>query len=114
MTSAAPAKAFGLYPRKGALLAGSDADVVVVDLARAGMIASELLQSKGSSTPFDQVATTAAPIHTLVRGRFVMRDRALVVEALGHGRSVRRIQAMPTPAPRNTETTTAAITAKRS
>jgi dihydroorotase len=114
MTSAAPAKAFGLYPRKGALLAGSDADVVVVDLARAGMIASELLQSKGSSTPFDHVATTAAPIHTLVRGRFVMRDRALVVEARGHGRSVRRIQAMPTPAPRNTETTTAAITAKRS
>jgi dihydroorotase len=113
MTSAAPAKAFGLYPRKGALLAGSDADIVVVDLARAGMIASELLQSKGSSTPFDHVATTAAPIHTLVRGRFVMRDRALVVEARGHGRSVRRIQAMPTPAPRNTETTTAAITAKR-
>jgi dihydroorotase len=113
MTSAAPAKAFGLYPRKGALLAGSDADIVVVDLARAGLIASELLQSKGSSTPFDHVATTAAPIHTLVRGRFVMRDRALVVEARGHGRSVRRIQAMPTPAPRNTETTTAAITAKR-
>jgi len=113
MTSAAPAKAFGLYPRKGALIAGADADIVVVDLARAGLIASELLQSKGSSTPFDHVATTAAPIHTLVRGRFVMRDRALVVEARGHGRSVRRIQAMPTPAPRNTETTTAAITAKR-
>jgi dihydroorotase len=42
-----------------------------------------------------------------------MRDRALVVEARGHGRSVRRIQAMPTPQPRNTETTTAAITGKR-
>ena len=73
------------------------------------MVDSGVLQSKGSSTPFDKVAVRGVPIHTLVRGRFVMRERQLVPDAKGHGTSVRRIQQMPTPAPRNLEHTTAAI-----
>ena len=112
MTSLAPAKAFGLYPRKGALLPGSDADLVVVDLGHAQEIDSAALQSKGSSTPFHAHPITGAPIHTLVRGRFVMRDRVLCTDAKGHGRNVRRIQQMQTPAPKNTESTTAAITSR--
>jgi dihydroorotase len=110
MTSAAPAKAFGLYPRKGALLPGSDADIVVVDLGRAGKVDGAVLKTKGPSTPFQGTETTAAPIHTIVRGRIVMKDRELVTEARGHGRSVRRIQQMPTPRPKNLEHTTAAVT----
>ncbi len=113
MTSLAPAKAFGLYPRKGALLPGSDADIVVVDLEKKAKIDAALLKSKGSSTPFDGYETKGAPIHTLVRGRFVMRDGELVTEAKGHGLNVRRIQQMPTPKPKNTHTTTRAILEKR-
>lgn len=113
MTSLAPAKAFGLYPRKGALLPGSDADIVVVDLDRALTVDPADLKSKGSSTPFAGYETRGAPVHTLVRGRFVMRDGALVTAAKGHGLNVRRIQQMPTPTPRHTETTTRAILAKR-
>lgn len=109
MTSTAPARAFGLFPRKGILIPGADADIVVIDLEREEMVDSGVLQSKGSSTPFDKVAVRGVPIHTLVRGRFVMRERQLVPDAKGHGTSVRRIQQMPTPAPRNVEHTTAAI-----
>ncbi len=112
MTSYAPANAFGLYPRKGALLPGSDADIVVVDLNQEHRVDSAVLQSKGSSTPFHDHPVRGAPIHTLVRGRFVMRDRKLVTEAKGHGLNVRRVQQMLPATPRNVETTTAAIVSK--
>jgi dihydroorotase len=49
------------------------------------------------------------PVHTLVRGRFVMRERQLVAAAHGWGQSVKRIQQMPEPRPLNTEHATAAI-----
>jgi dihydroorotase len=111
MTSTAPARAFGLYPRKGALVPGADADIVVVDLDREETVDSDRLQSLGPSTPFDHTPVKGVPVHTLVRGRFVMKDRALVKEAKGHGLNVRRIQQMPTPTPRNLEHTTAAIIA---
>jgi dihydroorotase len=109
MTSTAPARAFGLYPRKGALVPGADADIVVIDLDREEVVDSGVLQTKGPSTPFDKVAVTGVPIHTLVRGRFVMKDRALMTDAKGHGVSVRRVQKMPTPTPKNIEHTTAEI-----
>jgi dihydroorotase len=49
------------------------------------------------------------PIHTLVRGRFVMKERALMPGTRGWGRSVHAIQNMPAPQPRNTDNTMAAI-----
>ncbi|MEN3951213.1 allantoinase AllB [Iodidimonas sp. SYSU 1G8] len=113
MTSTAPALAFGLYPRKGALLPGSDADLVVIDMDRPETVDSARLQSKSPSTPFDKAEVTGMPIHTLVRGRFVMKDRTLMTDARGHGLSVRRIQRMPTPTPKNLEHTTAAILAAK-
>jgi dihydroorotase len=50
-------------------------------------------------------------VHTLLRGRFVMRDGQLVTEAKGWGRNVKSIQCMPAPRPRNTELYSSAITA---
>jgi dihydroorotase len=112
MTATAPATAFGLYPFKGVLQPGADADIVVVDLEREERVDSQHLQSLGPSTPFDATPVKGAPIHTLVRGRFVMRDRRLVADAMGHGRSVRRIQRMPPATPRHVDQTTAAITGR--
>jgi len=109
MTATAPAMAFGLYPRKGVLQPGADADIVVVDLNREHVIRAEQLQSIGRCTPFEDVAVRGLPIHTLVRGRFVMRDRELVEASRGHGRPVGRVQQMPAPTPKNLEHTTAAI-----
>ncbi|CAN7390895.1 allantoinase AllB [Phenylobacterium sp. LjRoot225] len=109
MTATAPAQAFGLYPRKGILQPGADADIVVVDLKREHVIQAEQLQSIGRCTPFEDMVVRGLPIHTLVRGRFVMKDRELVEASSGHGRPVGRIQQMPPPAPKNLEHTTSAI-----
>ncbi len=104
-----PAKAWGLYPRKGAIQVGADADIAVVDLNRAATLDDAKLASRSKITPWHGRAVKGLPIHTLVRGRFVMKDRALVERARGWGRSVHPIQRMPAPAVCNAESTMAAI-----
>ena len=110
LTSTKPAKAFGLYPAKGALLPGSDADITLVALNREDTIAAAHFQSRSKITPFEGMKVTGMPIHTLVRGRFVVKDRQLVGESKGWGRSVHRIQRMPPPQPKNSDQTLAAVT----
>jgi dihydroorotase len=105
-----PAKIWGLYPRKGALTVGSDADIAIVDLNREWTIDDALIQSRAKISPWHGRQATALPIHTLVRGRFVMRDRVLQENARGWGRSVHAIQAMPPAKPCNADTTMRAIT----
>jgi dihydroorotase len=89
--------------------AGAHADIAVVDLARTETIAAERLHSRGKITPFEGKAVTGIPVHTLVRGRFVQRDRALVRAAKGWGRQVTGIQAMPPAVPRNRDQTLASV-----
>lgn len=108
-----PAKIWGLYPRKGTLTVGSDADIAVVDLNRAWTIEDAAIQSRSRISPWQGRRATALPIHTIVRGRFVMKDRILQEDARGSGRSVHAIQQMPPATPRNVEATMAAITSVR-
>jgi dihydroorotase len=109
-SSEAPAKIWGLYPRKGALTVGSDADIAIVDVRRNWTIDDALIQSRSKVSPWHGRQATALPIHTIVRGRFVMKDRTLQENARGTGRSVHAIQQMPPAAPRNTDATMIAIT----
>jgi dihydroorotase len=112
MSAFNPAKIWGLYPRKGALSVGAEADIAMVDLSRAHIIEDAALQSRSKISPWNGRRVKGLPVHTLVRGRFVMKDRALVPATQGWGRSVHTIQAMPPAAVRNAETTTRAVTAK--
>jgi dihydroorotase len=66
-----PAKRMGLYPQKGALRAGSDADMVVVDLNKKCEIRGKNLHSKCGWTPFEGFKTVGVPIMTISRGRIV-------------------------------------------
>jgi dihydroorotase len=111
LSAAAPAKIFGLYPRKGALQPGADADIAIVDLAHEWSIDDGKLQSRAKITPWNGRRVKGLPIHTLVRGRFVMRERRLVADTRGWGRSVHAIQRMPPAHPRNKDQTMAAIVA---
>jgi dihydroorotase len=106
-----PAKIWGLYPRKGTLTVGSDADIAVVDLKRSWTIDDALIQSRSKISPWQGREATALPIHTIVRGSFVMKDRILQDDARGWGRSVHAIQQMPPAEPRNADSTMTAITA---
>src|SRR3984885_8138473 len=98
-----PAKTFGLYPRKGAITPGSDADLALVDLAREHTIDDAALQSRSKISPWNGRRVKGLPVHTLVRGRFVMKDRGLVEGTCGWGRSVHGIQHMPEPILCNTD-----------
>lgn len=105
-----PAKAFGLYPVKGAIRVGSHADLALVDLAREDRIDQAKLASLRSRiTPFHGKHIKGLPIHTISRGKYVMKDRALVAESFGHGRSVHTVQHMAKPEPRHAEQTMAAV-----
>ncbi len=108
-----PAKAWGLYPRKGAIAPGSDADLAIVDLNRRWKIHDGQIQSRAKASPWHGREVTALPMHTLVRGKFVMKDRKLQNEARGWGRSVHGFQHMAIPEPRNQDQTLAAITSVR-
>src|SRR5262249_30117551 len=102
-SAANPARIWGLYPRKGAVQVGSDADLAIVDLGRRWTIDDAVLQSRSKTTPWHGRAVRGLPIHTLVRGRLVMTDSALVAEPRGGGRSVHAIQRLPDAAVRNAD-----------
>jgi len=101
-----PAKAWGLYPRKGAIEIGSDADIVIVDMNRTGTIDQADLQSLSKISPWHRRPYRGRPITTLVRGRIVVQDGAFVGKQ-GWGKPV--VQSMPRPSPRNLDKTTEAI-----
>ena len=95
-SSLAPARTWGLYPRKGVLDVGSDADIVIVDLERDGTIRADRFQSKSKITPFEGFRTKGQPVCTIVRGRVVMRDGTLEGRP-GWGRLVTPHRARPRP-----------------
>lgn len=108
-SSVNPAKAWGLYGTKGVIAPGAHADIAFVDMNRAGVLSQNKLQSISKISPWNGRAVRGYPLHTLLRGRFVMRDGRLVAEAAGWGRSVKSVQRMPVARPRNTEHYSSAI-----
>ena len=90
-SAANPAKIFGLYPRKGVIQPGSEADIAVVDLRANGRSTTPSC-SRAPRSALPPLKVKGLPIHTLVRGRFVMKDRALAADTRGWGRSVHTIQ----------------------
>ncbi len=108
-SSASPAKIWGLYPRKGVIQPGADADIAIVDLEREWTIDDARLQSLSRITPFHGRQVKGLPLHTLVRGRFVMKDRILQSDTRGWGRSVHTLQSLPPPRTANADSTMEAI-----
>jgi allantoinase len=93
-----PAKLWRLYPRKGTIRVGSDADIVIADPDREAEIDQTKLHSKSKISSWHGRAVRGLPVCTLVRGKVVVRDGELRGEP-GWGRYV--TQTPPEPAPRN-------------
>jgi dihydroorotase len=91
LVCAGPARVWGLAS-KGRLAIGYDADLTLVDLGAKRTIRDADMASKCGWTPFDGVPVTGWPIATIVRGRVVMRDGALVGEA--HGKPARFVDTL--------------------
>src|SRR5699024_11050510 len=78
-----PAKQYGVYPQKGALQVGSDADITIVDMAKRDTIKREKLHSKGKVTAYDGVHVQGMPVQTIVHGETVMKDGKIVSKPVG-------------------------------
>ena len=79
-----PAKIFGLYPKKGVIQVGSDADLVIVDPTLEEKITPEMMFSKSGWTLYEGLTMKGAPTMTFVRGQQVFKGDRLLVKA-GHG-----------------------------
>lgn len=73
-----PAKRFGLYPRKGVIVVGSDADLVLYDPEGHWLISHADLHSKAGHSLYDGLPVVGRPVMTLLRGHIVMQDGQLV------------------------------------
>ena len=83
------AKLFGLFPRKGTIAVGSDADLVVYDPAYRGTISAATQHTNNDYSGFEGFAIEGRPSIVTVRGKVQVRDGAFVGEA-GRGRMLRR------------------------
>lgn len=73
LTALAPARLFGLAPRKGAIAVGADADAVIVDLDRETVVGPEVTHSRYTSA-FEGAPLRGWPLLTLRRGEVVFED----------------------------------------
>ncbi len=83
-----PARIFGLYPRKGALLPGSDADLLIYDPEVDTVIRTEDQHTIGGFNPYDGLAVKGQVRTVISRGEVLVHDGALRGE-LGRGRFLR-------------------------
>lgn len=96
IASANPARHFGLFPRKGTLAVGADADFAVIDLHKIQTVTPDTLQSAQDFTPFAGLKMMGWPTETIVRGQVMMKDAQIV--ARPEGQFIRRpIELHPRP-----------------
>jgi dihydropyrimidinase len=89
LTSTNPARTFGLYPRKGTIAVGSDADLTIVDLDGLATVDAAKCDSRSDFSIWDGWKLRGRPVRTIVRGTTVMVD-GVVTAAAGHGEWVAR------------------------
>ncbi len=89
LVSTNPAKLFGMYPKKGTLEVGSDADILVFDPEQDVTIHASDLQTNCDWSPFEGWKLKGYPYMTISRGKVVAKEGKFVGEA-GHGRFLKR------------------------
>lgn len=83
-----PARIFGLYPKKGAILPGSDADLVLYDPTAAVRIEHASQHSNASYTAYEGMEVLGKPVLSMQRGRILLKDGQLHASA-GNGQFLR-------------------------
>jgi dihydropyrimidinase len=89
LISTTPARLFGLYPRKGTIAVGSDADLVVLDPQRHRVIDGAVMESRAGYSAYDGWEVYGWPRFTSSRGEVVLEDGE-VVAAPGRGQWLHR------------------------
>lgn len=78
-----PAKLYGVYPKKGALLEGSDGDIVVFDPEKESVISAKTHAYNTDNNPFEGFALHGDIDKVFLRGNLVVKDGAVVKEKTG-------------------------------
>ncbi len=78
LTATNHAKIYGLYPRKGTIAIGADADIAIWDPDLEMTITQSALHHGAGYTPYEGLAVKGWPVTTIVRGSVVVRERELV------------------------------------
>jgi dihydropyrimidinase len=89
VASTTPARMFGLYPRKGVIAAGADADIVVYDPAAKQTLSATTHHMNVDYSAYEGLEITGKVVTTLVRGKAVI-DNGTYVGDKGHGRFLSR------------------------
>jgi dihydropyrimidinase len=74
LTSTNPARLVGLYPRKGTIAVGSDADLVLLDPTRQGTLSVETSHMRAGWHPFEGMRVTGVPVMTIAYGQVIVED----------------------------------------
>lgn len=90
LTSTAPARHYGLYPRKGALVVGADADVVIWNPDRRTTITAGALHDRTGYTPYEGREVRGCPETVLCRGKVIVADGHLLARP-GDGQFLPRV-----------------------
>src|SRR5207248_5042384 len=85
LTATNAAKLYGLYPRKGSIAVGGDADLAIWDAEKEVTIAQSMLHDAMDYTPYEGRTVKGWPVMTLSRGEAVAQDGAFL-GAAGKGR----------------------------
>lgn len=99
VTSTNHAKLYGLYPQKGTIAVGSDADLALWDPEKRVTLTNDLLQHGADYTPYEGLELTGWPVRLMIRGKTVVDDGALVEEGRGRYQSRNRsnlVKSIPT------------------
>ena len=89
LSSANTAKIFEMYPKKGIIQKGSDADIDQVDLKLERKVSSELLDGFSDYTVYEGWVMKGWPVKTLVRGSIVSEDLK-IIQKPGYGKFISR------------------------
>jgi dihydropyrimidinase len=89
VVSTGPARIFGMYPQKGSIVVGGDADLVIFDPLAVGEISAETQQHNVDYSAYEGMKLKGLPESVLLRGKFAVRDGKYVGEQ-GKGRFIAR------------------------
>lgn len=91
LTSYNSSKIFGMFPKKGTILKGSDADLVIVDLDLTQKVNSKILGSFSDYSIYEGYELKGWPVYTISRGQVIMENGSVSNKYMGHGKFVKKI-----------------------
>jgi len=89
LVSTAPARLFGLWPRKGTIAVGSDADLVIFDPDQERTLTRENLHMNVDYSPYEHITVRGYPVMTIAGGKVIVKDNEFVGQ-VGAGKFVER------------------------